>query len=113
VLIKSGVIYPVDWESSAAAPGEMDLASLIEHWDKISIAGAKEAYQNARWPNGNFSKKDFEQTLMICRIHLFFRWCPFRMDKSAWIKNEKMFSYLVQLCQEAEVCFGKKIAMAN
>ena len=92
VLYKDGTIYPVDWESAGWASGEIDLASLIEQWDQVTISNAKAAYITARWPEGDFSLVDFEKRLILCKMYFFFRWCPFRLDEINWIRKEKVYT---------------------
>jgi hypothetical protein len=47
-----GRIYPVDWESTAVAIGEIDLASLVERWPVTTVGRCINAYISARWPHG-------------------------------------------------------------
>ena len=37
ILFQSGVVRPVDWETAALAPGEIDLATLCEGWPPEEI----------------------------------------------------------------------------
>ena len=50
VLVKSEVVYPVDWESAAHAAGELDLAALIEGWSTQRAEPCILEYLSSRWP---------------------------------------------------------------
>ena len=53
VLVDGEDLYPVDWESAAVGPGEVDLALLIQDWPEPWRSDAIRAYQAARWPAGS------------------------------------------------------------
>jgi aminoglycoside phosphotransferase (APT) family kinase protein len=73
ILWRDGVIYPVDWESTAIAVGEIDLAALTEGWWPPEIVQHCElAYQQVRWPEG--APVGFERRLDLARLYLHFRW---------------------------------------
>lgn len=72
VLIERGVVYPVDWERSAASAGEIDLAALTEgHWTPRIVEKSIDAYAQARWQDGR--PTGFESTLEAARIYLHIR----------------------------------------
>lgn len=102
VLLRNGEIFPVDWESAAIGPGEVDLATLIEDWDAESIRKAKEAYMLRRWPDGEFSRVDFERRLVVAKLYLFARFCPWKkVNRTDWIRSESIHKYLLQILGEA------------
>jgi hypothetical protein len=105
VLMKDGLIYPVDWESAAVGPGEIDLASLTEGWDEAPLAAAREAYKKARWPSGDFSAEAFEARLLMARIYFYLWWWPDSLDEAAWRDDSYEFNRALQLAKEAGV-FG-------
>lgn len=72
ILVRNGVIYPVDWESAAIAAGEIDIACLTEGWAKDAVEVCKKEYCNLRWPNGG--NKDFNRNFEISRLYVHFRW---------------------------------------
>lgn len=72
VLVRARQIYPVDWETSAIAPGEIDLAALIDDWPSDMAADCKQAYVDARW--GGQAPPGFERTLELSALYLHFRW---------------------------------------
>jgi aminoglycoside phosphotransferase (APT) family kinase protein len=72
ILWREGLVYPLDWETAAIGPGELDLAMLTEGWS-IEVAGRCElAYRDARWPDG--APPAFERALTIARSYAQFRW---------------------------------------
>ena len=73
ILIKDSIAYPVDWESAAYAPGEIDLASIIEARKEDVVARIKESYIAARFENGEFEKVAFEKRLLMAQLYLHFR----------------------------------------
>jgi hypothetical protein len=79
ILFRTGVVYPVDWESATIAAGEIDLASLTEGWPAEIVRQCQLEYQRARWPVG--SPADFERTLAAARLYLHFRWLG---DRPEW-----------------------------
>jgi thiamine kinase-like enzyme len=107
VLIKEGIIYPVDWESAALAAGEIDFASLTEQWPQEYIDPARKAYVNARWPGGDFSLDDFEMRFLVAQIYLYMRWCPFRLEKDTWIKNDRVRNYMEFILRKCDTLFGE------
>ena len=76
ILIKDGAIYPIDWESAAVGPGEIDLATLIEGWDQKLAEEAKQAYIISKAASGTFSQAVFEKRLLLSQLYLFMRWWP-------------------------------------
>jgi hypothetical protein len=85
VLFCEGTIYPVDWESTAVAISEIDLASLIEGWPAETARVCKVEYQAARWPEGP-PPPDFERKLEAVQFYWHFRWLG---DRPAWTHQEK------------------------
>lgn len=100
ILVKKGVIYPIDWESAAIGPGEIDLASLIEDWDEERKNIALKNYIQARWPDGNFSERDFEKRLLLVRIYFFFRWTGEYDDPELWLDRNNWFKRFYQLIKK-------------
>ena len=84
ILFRQGTIYPVDWESTAIAIGEIDFASLTEHWSSAIADRCRAEYLSARWPDG--VPAEFEQRLEIARLYWRFRWLGERSD---WTTEEK------------------------
>jgi thiamine kinase-like enzyme len=72
ILLQDGLIYPVDWESTAIGSGEIDLATLTEGWPPDEIARLEREYQRARWPEG--TPEGFQRCLCAARIYLQLRW---------------------------------------
>src|SRR5688500_11399236 len=65
ILLREGIIYPVEWESAAFAPGEIDLASIIEARKDDVVARITESYIHARFKNDVFDKAGFEKRLLM------------------------------------------------
>ena len=79
LLLRYKSIYPVDWESTAIAAGEIDLAALTEgHWPVRTVRQCELEYQRARWPQG--PPASFERKLEAARLYLHFRWLGDRPD---------------------------------
>jgi hypothetical protein len=78
-----GAIYPVDWESAAIAPGEIDLASLTERWPAEIVRHCEAEYCHARWPEG--APSGFNKTLDAARLYVEFRWLG---DNAGWTTAE-------------------------
>jgi hypothetical protein len=78
ILIREGVIYPVDWESAAVGAGEIDLASLTEDWPKTAARCCEADYCDARWPKG--APAEFDQRLVAARMYLACRWLADEQD---------------------------------
>src|SRR5207302_1086495 len=68
ILARRAAAYPIDWESAAIGPGEIDLASLTEGWPAPIQARAIEAYRQARWPDG--APENFARTLEAARLYM-------------------------------------------
>lgn len=73
ILIKEEHVYPVDWESAACAPGEIDLASIIEARKEEVATRIKESYIATRFTNNEFDETDFARRLCMAQLYLHFR----------------------------------------
>jgi len=100
ILVKKGVIYPIDWESAAIGPGEIDLASLIEDWDEERKNIALKKYIQARWPDGKFSESEFEKRMLMVRIYFFLRWTGEYDDPEFWLNRNNWFKRFYQLIKK-------------
>ena len=65
-------IMPVDWETAAIGPGEIDLAVFTFDWELDDIRELEAAYVDARW-NGR-APADFAATLLAARLYVGFHW---------------------------------------
>jgi hypothetical protein len=96
ILIKDSIAYPVDWESAAYAPGEIDLASIIEARKEDVVARIKESYIAARFKNNEFDKKAFEKRLFMAQLYLHFRF--FFPKREEW-----RYDYIYALAKKLEI----------
>lgn len=101
VLVVDGKIRPVDWESAAIAPGEIDLAALTERWAPELAARAERAYVRSRWPGG--PPQVFEATLAAARIYLYLRWLGDSRQATLDERSRWRFDDLHALCERVEL----------
>lgn len=73
ILIRDSVAHPVDWESAAYAPGEIDLASIIEARKPEVVERITESYLAARLEDSRFDRAGFEKRLWMAQLYLQFR----------------------------------------
>ena len=97
ILYKGRRVCPVDWESAAVAPGELDLASLTEGWSPDLRARLEGAYMAARWPDR--TPAEFTRTLTAARLYWAFRWLG---DTQQRFDSHKSGARLAQLFEEAQ-----------
>jgi aminoglycoside phosphotransferase (APT) family kinase protein len=97
ILIRNGIVHPVDWESAAIAAGEIDLAAVTENWPADVARQCEVEYQRARWPEG--SPADFEQRLCAARLYLSFRWLG---DRPNWTTHPRYLYSFAQLRSAGE-----------
>lgn len=84
ILYREGQVYPVDWQSAAIAPGEIDLATLTDgRWSIDIVQECEREYINYRWPEG--SDEQFERTLSVARAYVNLRWLG---DRPEWTTHE-------------------------
>lgn len=101
ILVQKGIIYPIDWESTAVGPGETDLVSLIEDWDEQRKNIALKNYIEARWPDGDFNKAGFEKRMLMVRIYFFLRWTAEYNDPELWLNRNEWFARFYQTIKES------------
>jgi len=92
VLVRDGMIYPVDWESAAIGTGEIDLASLTEGWRDDIVRQCEAEYCRVRWP-GNIPD-GFQERLLAARIYLHLRWLGDDPEYTVQAAREPQFERL-------------------
>jgi hypothetical protein len=76
-----GRVLPVDWETAAIGPGEIDLAVFTFDWDLDELADLERTYVEARW--GGTAPPGFADRLVAARLYVSFHWIfsgSFRRD---------------------------------
>lgn len=73
VLWREGEIYPVDWESAAVAPGEIDLAALLFGWPEEMVDRCIAAYWEARHA---LRPDAFADRWAAATLYTALRWLP-------------------------------------
>jgi aminoglycoside phosphotransferase (APT) family kinase protein len=71
---RRGAIRPVDWESAALGPAEIDLASLTERWPEQTVRDCTREYLRTRRPEGDGAMVTPESRMDAARAYLHFRW---------------------------------------
>ena len=92
LLVRDGIIYPVDWESCAVSAGEIDIANLTWGWPQATIRACELEYQRARWPKS--TPTDFQKRLGTARMYLLFRWLGDRRD---WTRHGRSLGWFKDL----------------
>jgi len=72
IIYQNGTSHPADWQSTAIAPGEIDLASLTHSWPTRIAQSCEREYRKSRWPSG--APKGFGETLDVARFYMNLRW---------------------------------------
>ncbi len=101
IVYQHGVSRPVDWQSAAIAPGEIDLASLTHSWPKLIVQSCEREYARTRWPTG--APDGFEETLGVARVHVNLRWLgdPGLMSQLVARRGQPLVSNNVILAMQA------------
>ncbi len=84
ILFREGIIYPVDWESTAIGIGEIDFASLTENWPAKVIERCQSEYLQARWPEE--VPAGFARRVDLSSLYWRFRWLG---ERAEWTLEEK------------------------
>lgn len=99
ILVAGGSIVPVDWQSAAIGPGEIDVASLIEGWGEGAlVAACLRAYESSRWPQG--TPAAFRPNLDLARAYWPLRWLG---DDPTWSLSPKRAHYFERLKDAARL----------
>jgi len=89
---RCGAIVPVDWESAAIGPGEIDLASLTERWPEQTVRDCIREYLRIQRPAGTTAA--LESRLSAARTYLHFRWLGENPRRTADPKRQWRFEEL-------------------
>jgi hypothetical protein len=97
VMFQAGVVRPVDWETAAIGPGEIDLAALTEGWAPAASSEFEEEYRKGRWPAG--APAGFARNLSLARAFMQLRWIGDDDDlKSAdMVRWERLYAEIERL----------------
>lgn len=101
VLYRGGVVYPVDWETAAVGPGEIDLACLVERWPAAVADACEDSYRRARWPGA--APEGFSRTLDVARLYVLFRWLGERPEWTLARASRERFERLRVLAERFEL----------
>jgi len=93
VLIYDSQAYPIDWESAAIGPGEIDIASLTDCWPEEDTQAALHEYKKARW--GDQAPPDFDLTVTAARLYWALRWMGNRPEWTLLPKNRFRFDQII------------------
>lgn len=77
VLWLDGEIYPIDWESAAIGPGEIDLAALLFGWPEETVGRCIDAYWEARETP---RPPEFPARWTAATLYTALRWLPPSQD---------------------------------
>jgi len=73
VLWLEGEIYPIDWESAAIGPGEIDIAALLFGWPEETVGRCIDAYWEARQTP---PPREFAERWRAATLYTALRWLP-------------------------------------
>ncbi len=100
VLVVNGSICPVDWESAAIAPGELDLASLTDGWPPEVVRRCVAVYRGVRWTEG--CPRGHSARLLAARVYLHCRWLSRAAEKGKLSGSNARLRRLGELAGELE-----------
>jgi len=71
-LWADGRIMPVDWETAAVGPAEIDLALFTFDWDLKDVRTLEESYVQMRWQGA--PPTDFADVMLAARLYVAYHW---------------------------------------
>ena len=71
-LWDQGRILPIDWETAAVGPAEVDLAVFTYDWHPDNIKAMERTYVEARW--GGSPPDGHEERMLAARLYAAFHW---------------------------------------
>lgn len=98
VLWLEGEIYPIDWESAAVGPGEVDLAALLFGWSEETVGRCVDAYWEARQAP---QPADFPDRWAAATLYTALRWLPPPQGP-----NDPRFTLALDRLRETAAAFG-------
>jgi hypothetical protein len=99
VLVRDDRVHIIDWGWTAVAPGELDLASLLEGCSPDVHQVCIEEYARARWPNGR--DPEFEAGLLAAQFVHLYRWLTFQPERVGTKRWKKRLKRLKKLARGA------------
>lgn len=79
-LWADGRLLPVDWETAAIGPAEIDLAVFTYDWEEDDLAAMEATYVARRWQGS--PPADFADTLLAARLYVSLHWIFSRVSGS-------------------------------
>ena len=71
-LWADGRIMPLDWETAAIGPAEIDLAMFTFDWDLEDVRTLEESYVQMRWRNS--PPAGFADAMLASRLYVAYHW---------------------------------------
>jgi hypothetical protein len=72
VIYQNRTSRPADWQSTAVAVGQIDLAALTQNWPIQMIRKLTLEYKRSRWPKGE--PDEFDRLFGVARVYMILRW---------------------------------------
>src|SRR6266852_5453469 len=72
VIYQNRTSRPADWQSTAVAVGQIDLAALTQNWPRQMIRKLTLEYKRSRWPKGE--PDEFDRLFGVARVYMILRW---------------------------------------
>jgi len=71
-LWTDGGIMPIDWETAAVGPAEIDLALFTFDWDLEDVRTLEESYVQVRWQGS--PPEGFGDVMLAARLYVSYHW---------------------------------------
>ena len=71
-LWNDGRILPIDWETAAIGPAEVDVAVFTYDWHPENIVAMEDIYMQARW--GGAPPDGYQERMLAARLYAAFHW---------------------------------------
>jgi hypothetical protein len=101
ILIRSDRIYPIDWETAAVGPAELDLATLLEHWPEEKERVVLDAYVEAH--GASIDRRELMRRLTAARILVGVNWLAWEPAAETGVQREPESWRFEQLLRDARL----------
>jgi thiamine kinase-like enzyme len=95
ILVSDGAVVPIDWESTALGPAEIDLAALTEGWPPDAVDECISRYRAAHHERVG---SDLPSSLERARLYWDLRWLG---DRPEWTLHDSLLPRLERVRRRA------------